>query len=279
MPKVSVIIPTYNNARHISDAIDSVLEQTVHDIEILIIDDGSVDNTKEILKKYSSRIKYIYQENKGVSAARNRGIKEARGKYVAFLDADDIWFPSKTDRQLSLFERNRHVGLVSAFMDTIDENGLPLGQKKPGKKPGSRYETAIVNGSPAPSTFMVKRECFDMVGLFDENISIFEDLDIYIRIAERYAIVVMDEILGSYRVHSSNTTKNDYGLYINQVNLAMKWISRSPTDAIRGVLRDRIKKYSVLVAKESLKNGKILRSLKYSLTYLSTLINIGKICA
>lgn len=101
MPKISVIIPTYNRAHYVSQAIDSVLAQTFTDYEILVIDDGSIDNTKEVLQSYLDKITYIYQENKGVSAARNTGLRLARGEWIAFLDSDDIWLPEKLEVQFN----------------------------------------------------------------------------------------------------------------------------------------------------------------------------------
>src|SRR5690349_3602213 len=109
MPKVSVIIPTYNRAQFIARAVDSVLEQTYKDFEIIVIDDGSSDNTQEILKAYEGKIRYVYQQNKGISAARNRGIQEAKGEYIAFLDSDDVWKPEKLSVQVAILDVNPHV--------------------------------------------------------------------------------------------------------------------------------------------------------------------------
>lgn len=103
MPKVSIIIPTYNSAKYIHDAIESVLNQTYQDFEIIVMDDGSIDNTKKVLRSYieSKKIRYFYQKNKGPSAARNKGIREAKGEYIAFLGADDIWHKKKLEKSIN----------------------------------------------------------------------------------------------------------------------------------------------------------------------------------
>src|SRR6185369_7640984 len=114
--QVSVIIPTYNSARFLTEAIDSVLAQSFKDFEILVIDDGSTDETKAMMQRYGSPVRYIYQANAGVAAARNRGIAESRGKYIAFLDADDAWCARKLETQLNALARNAdHRACYSAF--------------------------------------------------------------------------------------------------------------------------------------------------------------------
>ena len=109
MPKVSVIIPTYNRSKYVTKAIDSVLAQTYRDFEIIVVDDGSTDNTKEVLKPYTDRIKYLYQENTGVSAARNAGIRAAGGQWIAFLDSDDEWLPEKLSIQMDYLSRHNEI--------------------------------------------------------------------------------------------------------------------------------------------------------------------------
>ena len=124
MPKVSVIIPTYNRAEYLPDAIDSVLAQTFRDFEVIIIDDGSTDNTREIIEKYIKRypqiIRPFYQMNSGASVARNKGIEEARGEYIAFLDSDDVWLSKKLERQVSVLERDKKIGFFVMFC-SLDE--------------------------------------------------------------------------------------------------------------------------------------------------------------
>ena len=111
-PLVSVIIPTYNSSQYIKEAIDSVLAQTYKNFEIIVIDDGSTDNTKEVLAPYLSVIKYIYKNNGGPASARNRGIKEANGEFVAFLDADDVWKPDRLARGVDILDQRPEVGLI-----------------------------------------------------------------------------------------------------------------------------------------------------------------------
>src|SRR4030042_587586 len=121
MPKVSVIITTYNRVHFVCEAIDSVLNQTFKDFEIIVVDDGSTDNTKEALKRYSKNIFYIYQSNKGRSQARNTGLKVAKGDYIAFLDDDDIWVPHKLEKQVAFMDSNPNIGLVHTITEVIDE--------------------------------------------------------------------------------------------------------------------------------------------------------------
>ena len=123
MPKVSVIIPAYNCAHYICHAVDSVLAQTFPDFELVVVDDGSTDNTRELLKQYGSQIKYIYQQNKDMTAARNTGINHSSGEYIAFLDSDDIWLANKLERQIVLLDQAPEVGLVYCWHYYIDPAG------------------------------------------------------------------------------------------------------------------------------------------------------------
>ena len=127
---VSVIIPTYNRAKYITSAIDSVLSQTYNNIEIIVVDDGSNDSTREVLYRYGNKIRYVYQENLGVSAARNRGIELSKGEWIAFLDSDDVWFPKKLSVQMEhISERPEidvHVTNVFISRENIEHNPLSL---------------------------------------------------------------------------------------------------------------------------------------------------------
>jgi glycosyltransferase involved in cell wall biosynthesis len=123
-PLVSVIVPTYNYAEFIGEAIKSVLDQTIQDFEILVIDDGSTDNTKEVVLSFGDKVRYFYQSQQGPAKARNKGIVESKGEYIAFLDADDVWLPSKLEKQVNLFRSNPKLGMVVTDNFLFDDAGI-----------------------------------------------------------------------------------------------------------------------------------------------------------
>jgi len=218
MPKVSVIIATYNRSHFVCEAIESVLNQTFLDFEIIVIDDGSKDNTKQVLEKYGSRIHYIFQENKGRAESRNTGIKNTKGEYIAFLDDDDIWLPNKLEKQVAFLDSHPEIGLVHTFVELIDEQGLLL-QKETEKcfkfyrkamKLGYAYEGMSQLCIMFLSTVVVRKDCFEKVGFFDLSIPAFEDWDFYLRFALEYRIGTISEPLVKFRLHKAHSTLSEF---------------------------------------------------------------------
>ncbi|MDC0932439.1 glycosyltransferase family A protein [Arcobacteraceae bacterium] len=194
--KISLIIPTYNREKLLSKTISSVLNQTVKIDEIIIIDDGSTDNTKEIVNNFQNNtIKYIYQENKGVSNARNHGIKIASYEWLSFLDSDDIWEEEKIEKQIKFHKQNPHI-----FLSHTDElwmfNNKIIKQKKHQLKPsGFCFEENIPNTLIGASTLIVHKKVFEDVGYFDEDLIACEDYDLWLRILRKYELGLVDEKL------------------------------------------------------------------------------------
>src|SRR5215216_1764150 len=164
MIKVSAIIPTYNSARYLTEAVDSVLAQTVEDVEVVVIDDGSTDETELLMRGYGSRVRYLRQQNGGVARARNRGIEESRGQYVAFLDADDVWVPNKLERQVAALEKGPgHRACYSAFtVATMELSPTGINQSK---RRGPALEDLLLRGNTVgtPSTVLCERSLFQEV--------------------------------------------------------------------------------------------------------------------
>lgn len=190
-PKVSVVIPTYNRAYCVGDAIRSVLEQTYKDFEIIVIDDGSTDNTSEVLAEFGGKIRVIRQENAGVSAARNAGIRVARGQWIAFLDSDDVWEHEKLYVQMR--DLQAHPEVVAHMVDAIIENSsigtIRLfdlrGLTEEFKKSPLRRRPLIdvLRMQFFTSSWIIRKNTLDKVTGFDENVSIYEDLNLLARIA------------------------------------------------------------------------------------------------
>jgi len=194
-PLVSVIIPTYNRASWLKGAIDSVLEQTFTNFELLIIDDGSTDDTREIIANYGVQVKYFYQPNKGPSAARNSGIKKARADLITFLDSDDRWLKNKLQTQVDLMITD--PGIKICYTDEIwIRRGKKVNPKKIHQKySGWIYQKCLPLCIISPSSVMIYREVFDKVGLFDESLLVCEDYDLWLRISQRYPITFINEPL------------------------------------------------------------------------------------
>jgi len=206
---ISVIIPTYNRARFLKEAIESVLAQTYKNLELIIVDDGSTDNTSEVVKEFTDkRIIYLYQDNKGVSVARNKGICSIKGQYIAFLDSDDIWLPQKLQKQLEVFKTSRlNPGVVYSGVQYMDYNGNPKKQKKLSKYRGNIFSKLLrKNIAGIGSTMLAKKECFDKCGLFDENLPSREDLDMLIRISAYFEVDYVPEFLTLERIHGKRIT-------------------------------------------------------------------------
>jgi glycosyltransferase involved in cell wall biosynthesis len=213
-PLVSVVTPTYNSGNFIAQAIQSVLEQTYQHHEVIVIDDGSTDETKDVLRGFNSYIKYLYQENRGPSAARNAGIRAARGKYICFLDADDLWVANKLEVQLAFMEHHCDIGLVFSDFEEFDADRILRGSFLAEKV--FRYDIVseipireafmklVMENFIPTSTIMVRKECFEKVGLFDESLRSVEDRDMLLRIAAHFGIACIPLVLSKKRVHGSN---------------------------------------------------------------------------
>jgi glycosyltransferase involved in cell wall biosynthesis len=209
--RVSVIIPTHNHARFVGQAIESALAQTLPPREIIIVDDGSTDDTPRVLEGYADRVSVIRQQNQGVAVARNAGVKLAMGDLVAFLDADDVWLPAKLERQVRRFLSEPELGLVHCGMEEIDASGSRLTQKVDGMEGWVADELllfrrpVILGGG---SGAMIPRTVFEEVGGFDTALSTSADWDLYYRIARQYQVGFVAEVLLQYRLHGSNMHSN-----------------------------------------------------------------------
>lgn len=198
MCMVSVIIPTFNRRDYITTALDSVVAQTYKDYEIIIIDDGSTDDTGEVLHTYQPyNLRYFYQENRGIAASRNRGIRESRGEFIALLDSDDYWRPEKLEQQLKAFREHPQCGLVATRCSSIDPGGRFRRQNRPGKS-GWVLPDLFRANFIRTSSALITRECFNNVGLFDESLPECEEYDLWLRIARHYPIAFINESLTVY---------------------------------------------------------------------------------
>jgi glycosyltransferase involved in cell wall biosynthesis len=209
MPKVSVIIPAYNTMDFLPETLESVLKQTFDDFEVIIVNDGSSDNIEEWASQLTEpRVKLISQANQGPSAARNTGIAQAKGEYIAFVDADDLCEPSKLEKQVRCLDDNPAVGLVYSWISVIDEQGKATGRVITYDAQGDVLREILVRNIIYCPSVVVRRCCFDTVGLFEPNLRFNEDWEIWIRIASRYHFAVTKEPLVYYRQHPRNSSKN-----------------------------------------------------------------------
>lgn len=211
MKTISVIIPAYNYARYLGEAIDSVFAQTYPALEIVVVDDGSADDTSEVLAGYGDRIRAIRQQNQGVSAARNAGISAARGEYVAFLDADDVWHPSKLEAQMARFDADPNLGLVYCGAESFNAEGQTMQVWRDGMQGRVainmlRFDRGVM-AAPGCNIVVPKRVA-EEIGGFDTRMTVSEDWDFYYRVAARYAIGFTGEALVRYRIHGSGAHRN-----------------------------------------------------------------------
>lgn len=188
MAGVSVIIPTYNRAGFLKEAVDSVLSQEVSDVELIVVDDGSTDGTPDLLARYGDRLRVIRQENAGVSAARNAGLRRAAGDLIALLDSDDLWLPGKLAAQTAFFQAN-----PESVVCQTEELWVRRGRRiNPGKRHRKRAGWIFIPSLSlclvSPSAVMMRRSLLDEVGLFDESLPACEDYDLWLRIACRHPI-------------------------------------------------------------------------------------------
>jgi glycosyltransferase involved in cell wall biosynthesis len=212
VPAVTVIIPTYNRADLLPIAVRSVLGQTFQDFEILIVDDGSTDDTPATCRQFTdSRVRYIrHSSNKGIAAGRNTGVRNAQGRLIAFLDDDDEWLPSKLQQQVDvLCNSSRSVGAVYTAFEMVDKDTLrTLGVIRPAKSGHILHELCMKNWIGTASTVCLKRECFEEAGSFDEKVTFGEEYDMWIRVAHRYDFKYIDEPLVKYGVHPLRLSTN-----------------------------------------------------------------------
>jgi len=210
-PLVSVIIPNYNYGHFLAQTVDSVLAQTYENVEIIVVDDGSTDDSARVLDGYGEKIRWYRQANKGVSEARNRGIAESKGEILAFLDSDDVWLSQKIEKQVEVFQADANVGLVHCCYVDFGNDGRLLEEHLEGLA-GSvaeemiRYQRAVIIGGG--SAVAVRRSVYEAVGGFDQTVAPAEDWEFYFRAARRYKVGFVPEILMKYRQHGGNNHLN-----------------------------------------------------------------------
>ena len=231
MPYVSVVIPAYNSASLLGDAVQSVLAQTYRDFEVIVVDDGSTDNTRQVAEGFKqSQIKYLFQPNQGPPAARNAGIRASSGKLIAFLDSDDLWLPSKLEMQVKTLAASPRAGLAYCDMFLYDMEqdavvGPPflLRSKRPPPR-GKVFDELSFRFFGHPSTVIIRREVFDAIGLFDERLRYCDDFDMLFRIASRYEFELVPDPLVEYRFHEGQLSGNPEPYWQGHITLFNKFL-------------------------------------------------------
>jgi glycosyltransferase involved in cell wall biosynthesis len=261
MPSVSVIVPVYNRAALLEQALDSVASQTYRDFEVLVVDDGSLEETWRAVGRFRGRLGqrlfYVYQRNLGISGARNTGCRLARGRYLAFLDSDDLWKPHKLAVQVPVLDRDEGIGLVSSMAEVIDEAGRFL-RIKPRTPPGDTLEEMVARGTAPPSTFVARREALAEIGYFDPAFRgmNLEDLDLGLRLAAtRWRIVCLEEPLVRYRVHDGNVSADEAKTYRGYVRAYEKLLALPAASVPRRLAARMAARYHYLLGTTLFRQG------------------------
>jgi len=192
-PLVSAVIPTFNRGWIMAEAVQSVLDQTYEPLEIIVVDDGSTDNTRAVLEPFMDKITLLKQDNKGVSAARNLGIQHARGEFIAFLDSDDLWLPDKTGCQIDFFKANPNAIICQTEEIWVRKGRRVNPKKKHKKRSGMIFEPSLHLCLVSPSAVMMRRRFFDIIGLFDEMLVACEDYDLWLRTSLTHPVFLIDK--------------------------------------------------------------------------------------
>ncbi len=266
MPKVSVIIPTYNRLSMVKEAVDSVLKQDFEDFELIVVDDASTDGTVEEIKRYGGRVRLLEQsENRGVSAARNKGILLARGKYIAFLDSDDLWVKGKLKIQVAFLDENPQYPLC--YTDEIwIRRGRRVNPKiKHTKYSGWIFEKCLPLCTISPSSAAMRKTLFSKVGLFDEALPVCEDYDFWLRVSARFPIFFINKKLIVKRGgHSDQLSQRSWGNDRYRVIALEKLLSEPYTTAEeRKIILDEMRRKCQILSKGFLKRGNETEARQY----------------
>jgi len=209
MSSVSVIIPSYNRADYLPQAIGSILAQTYPVTEIIVVDDGSTDDTLNVVQRYQGRVRFYVQNHSGVAAARNKGLELAHGDVIAWCDADDVWETDFLKATVSMLDRNPNLDGVYGGVAHIDSDGQRLPQVNCIAVPPKQLHRALSDECFLQTTAVVlRKKCFDQAGPFDAEFQICEDYDMWLRLSKRFTIVGVPRPLINYRVHSQNTVRD-----------------------------------------------------------------------
>jgi glycosyltransferase involved in cell wall biosynthesis len=224
---VSVVIPSYNYGRFVVEAVESALNQTHPPLEVIVVDDGSTDDTEQRLTKYDGRIRYLRQGNRGLSAARNTGIRTANGEWVALLDADDLWHRQKLEIQMGALEDRDDVGLVGSPRG--NDLTLPLSPAAPVTTLTTR--DFVLSTRMGPSSALLRKRCFDTVGYFDESLKSIEDRDMWLRMSAKFSCLLVESPCWWYREHTGQMSKNADRMFHNYKRVLANFFRNHPEHA------------------------------------------------
>jgi glycosyltransferase involved in cell wall biosynthesis len=246
---VSVIIPTHNRAGLLPRAVCSILGQSHPAEEIIVVDDGSTDHTERLLRSEFPCVKYVRQENRGVAAARNRGIREARGEWLAFLDSDDEWLPRKLERQLGALRKEPDFLLCHTNEIWIRRGKRVNPMRKHAKSGGQIFEECLPLCVVSPSSVIVHGSLFERVGLFDQSLPACEDYDLWLRVCSRYPVLFLEEpLIVKYGGHADQLSRRYWGMdrfRIRSLEKILESGTLSPADRLAALhsLLDKIEVY------------------------------------
>ncbi len=266
--QLSAVIPVYNGGSYVSTTIESVLRQEGVDLEVIVVDDGSTDDTPSILRGFEGRIRSVRQENRGLSAARNTGIGMALGRYVAFVDADDTWEPDKSRKQVAVLEARPACGLIWCDAYRIDANGrrlgLCLGDAAHRVPTGRCLDQLLLRGNfiVMPGV-MVRRSIFDQVGTFNESLPSVEDYDMWLRIAGVAEIGIVPEPLASYREWAGQMSHKRQRMLDCELEVLAAALARHPdlAETLRRGMRRRYAALHDTVGYRNLQDGALGQAL------------------
>jgi glycosyltransferase involved in cell wall biosynthesis len=262
-PLVSVVIPAWNSERTLAETLQSVVAQTFSRLDIVVVDDGSTDDTANIVNRFRQsdpRIRLAQQPRSGVASARNKGISLSRGSYVAPIDADDVWAPQKIEKQLeAFFKAPPSVGLVYTWTREIDETGKPLGSMTPEDEGDVFLRLMLVNMVGHGSGPLIRRECFEQVGAYNTNFfpngaQGCEDWDLYLRIARKFDFALVREVLVDYRV-SGNSMSQRLEEMRRSFQIMQENVRASIPEVTSGIMRWAASNFCVLLSRKAAERG------------------------
>mgnify|MGYP000426178385 FL=1 len=225
IPLVSVVVPCYNHEKYVKETIESIINQTYKNIELIVIDDGSKDGSVQVIQEMADKygFTFIHRPNKGLSATLNEGIKLSKGKYFSAIASDDILFLEKIEKQVKFMESNPKYGMCYGKIVYFEDSIKNTSEYSNSNKQGWVFDDLLNYGCfiPAPSTFM-RKEVFETVGEYDENLWI-EDWDMWLRISQKYQVGYIDEYLAYYRKHDTNISSQSLKMYKAEKQILEKY--------------------------------------------------------